>query len=312
MAVRRPPAPHLRPGRPGAPERAPLPPAPAITPDPAPAVVPAAVPASAVAPVEAAPAPGPAPATTARPRTARRAVLLAGAAAAVTGAVGAGLVLTRDQAVPSSASSAGPGSGSVGAAVGDAAPFPDVAADHPAAAAIRWAHESGVQPALSARSYAPDQALDRGAVAVALHRLAGAPAVDTAALPHPFTDLGEDPARVTALLWLHGRGALWGDAEMRVRPEDPATRDCTAMLLAALLRPALAGRGVTWDPATDTALPQPVEPGSALPDLAWLVAAGMMPEEVLPEDADGDATVTRADIALSLHRVDEVLTAALS
>lgn len=215
-------------------------------------------------------------------------------------------MLTRGGEVPSSAASAG------SASVGGSAPFPDVAADHPAATAIQWAHESGVQPALSARSYAPDQGLDRGAVVVALHRLAGAPAVDTAALPHPFTDLGEDPARVTAMLWLHGRGALWGDAEMRVRPEDPATRDCTAMLLAALLRPALAGHGVTWDPATDTALPQPAEPGSALPDLAWLVAAGMAPEGVLPEDADGDATVTRADLALSLHRVDEVLTAALS
>ena len=279
MAMRRPPAPHLRPGRPGAPERAPMPPSPAAP----------------------APAPEPAP-----KRTPRRAVLLAGAATAVTGAVGAGIVLTRGGAVPSSASSAG------GAAVGVSAPFPDVAAEDPAATAIRWAHDSGVQPALSARSYAPDQDVDRGAVAVALHRLAGAPAVNPAVLPHPFTDLGDDPDRVTAMLWLHGRGALWGDAEMRVRPEEPATRDCTAMLLAALLRPALAGRGVTWDPATDTALPQPVEPGSALPDLAWLGAAGMVPEDVLPDDADGEATVTRADLALSLHRVDEVLTAALS
>src|SRR5699024_12028459 len=197
----------------------------------------------------------------------------------------------------------GPGEGS------PAAPFADVPADHPDAEAIRWAHETGVQSAPSAAGYLPQAAVTRGDVAVALHRLAGAPPVDLQGLPVLFTDLGEDPARVAAVLWLHGRGALWGDAELRVHPDDPATRDCTATMLTALLRPALAGVGVTWDASADASLPPAEGPTSALADTAWLVAAGVAHEA--PADRDGDETVTRADLAVSLHRADTVITAAL-
>lgn len=233
-------------------------------------------------------------------------MLLGGAAAAVGGAVLTGALLrTAGPEAPSVASSgaSGPGEGS------PAAPFADVPADHPDAEAIRWAHETGVQPAPSAAGYSPQGAVTRGDVAVALHRLAGAPAVDLQGLPVLFTDLGEDPARVAAVMWLHGRGALWGDAELRVHPDDPATRDFTATMLTALLRPALAGVGVTWDASADASLPPSADAGSALADAAWLVAAGMAPEA--PADRVGDETVTRADLAASLHRADAVITAAL-
>src|SRR5699024_9773781 len=240
------------------------------------------------------------------PRTGLRAVLLGGAAAAVGGAVLTGALLRSEgPEAPSVASSgsAGPGEGS------PAAPFADVPADHPGAEAIRWAHETGVQPAPSAAGYLPQAAVARRDVAVALHRLAGTPAVDLQGLPVLFTDLGEDPARVAAVLWLHGRGALWGDAELRVHPDDPATRNGTATMLTALLRPALAGVGVTWDASADASLPEAEDPGSALADAAWLMAAGMAPEA--PADRDGDETVTRADLAVSLHRAAAVITAAL-
>ncbi|MDN5900538.1 MAG: S-layer homology domain-containing protein [Brachybacterium sp.] len=259
--MRRPAAPQLRPGRPGSPIRV-MPPATAS-----------------------APAPEPAPAAPRRAplaRTGRRAVLLVGAAAAVSGAAGAGRLT---------------------------GPFEDVAADHPGAEAIRWAEETGVQSALTATGYSPDAVVTRGDVAEALHRLAGAPPVGLGGLPLLFTDLGEDPARVSAVLWLHGRGALWGDADMRVRPDEPATRDCTAMMLTALLRPALAGVGVTWDAAAEVSLLQAAGPGSALADLAWLEAAGMASWE--PTDRAGDAAVTRADLAVSLQRADTVVTSAL-
>src|SRR5699024_3945709 len=283
VAVRRPAAPHLRPGRPGAPA-----PAPAAAP-----VVPAPV---EEARVEAAPA--------SPPRAGRRAVLLGGAAAAVGGAVLTGALLRTEGPEAlwvASSEGSGPGEGSPSAL------FPDVPADDPGAEAIRWAHETGVQPAPSAAGYSPQTAVTRGDVAVALHRLAGTPAVDLQGLPVLFTDLGEDPARVAAVLWLHGRGALWGDAELQVHADDPATRDCTATMLTALLRPALAGVGVTWDASAEASLPQSEDPTSALADTAWLVAAGMAPEA--PADRDGDETVTRADLAVSLHRADTVITA---
>lgn len=214
-------------------------------------------------------------------------MLLFGASAAVLGAVGTGAVLRRRSA----------------------APFPDVAAGDPVAEAVRWAHETGVQPALSATAYSPETTVTRGDAALALHRLAGAPAVELAEMPVLFTDLGEDPARVTALLWLHGRGALWGDAELRVHPDEPATRDCAASMLAALLRPALAGVGVTWDPSPEVSLPSAEEPDPARADLAWLLAAGMATSS-LAERA-GDDAVTRADLALALHRANTVITDAL-
>ncbi|MGO1199380.1 MAG: hypothetical protein ACTHV2_11955 [Brachybacterium sp.] len=281
--MRRPAAPHLRPGRPGTPTR----------------VVPAPIPEQ----FESTPA---APHRASPPRTGRRAVLLVGAAAAVGGTVGVGALLrTGGPGAPSAASSegSGPGGGSA------TAPFADVAADHPGAEAMRWADETGVQPALSGGGYSPAAPVARGEVALALHRLAGAPVVDLGSLPVLFTDLGEDPARVSALLWLHGRGALWGDAELRVRPDEPATRDCTAMMLTALLRPALAGVGVTWDASAEISLPQAEDPGSALADVDWLEAAGMAPSSLA--DGPRDAAVTRADLAVSLQRTNTVITDAL-
>ncbi|ATG53088.1 hypothetical protein CFK38_03195 [Brachybacterium vulturis] len=206
---------------------------------------------------------------------------MVGAAAAVGGAVGAGALLRAGgPAAPSAASSrdAAPGGGGV------TAPFADVAADDPGAEAMRWADETGVQPTLSPAGYCPQEEVTRGDAAVALHRLAGAPAVDLRSVPVLFTDLGADPARITAVLWLHGRGALWGDAELRVRPDEPATQDCTAMMLTALLRPALAGVGATWDASTEVAPLRSEGPGSA---------------------------VTRADLAVSLHRANSIITDAL-
>src|SRR5699024_10900200 len=77
----------------------------------------------------------------------------------------------------------------------------------------------------------------------------------------------------------------------------------------ALLRPALAGVGVTWDASAEASLPPSEGANSALADTAWLVAAGMAPEA--PAGRDGDETVTLADLAVPLHRADTVMNAAL-
>lgn len=340
--MRRPAAPHLRPGRPGAPAPqappAPQPPQAPLRSTPQPSAAQPSAPQPARAPMvapatetrpRATPAPPPLPTPPDSPvsgagrtghpgRTRRRAVLLVGAAAAVGGVFGTAALLRREGgADPSAASSRGPGSGDADSS----RPFADVPADDPGAEAMRWAHETGVQPARTPADYAPHTAVTRGDVAMALHRLAGAPAVDLAAIPTLFTDLGEEPAQVTALLWMHGRGALWGDAEMRVRPTEPATRDCAAMMLAALMRPALAGVGVTWDASAGASLPELDGTGaegtesegtpSALSDVAWLQASGMATSVQDSADRDGAAGVTRADLAVSLHRANAVVTQAL-
>jgi hypothetical protein len=121
-------------------------------------------------------------------------------------------------------------------------------------------------------------------------------------VPVPIVDLGEDPEQASALRWLHGRGALWGDAELKVHPGDPATRTCAAEMLAALLRPALAGVGAVWtsEPEDDEALPL---------DAAWLTRAGMVQRPA--GDWDGDSAVTRAELATVLQRADGIISEAL-
>ncbi|MFI8778745.1 S-layer homology domain-containing protein [Brachybacterium paraconglomeratum] len=318
MALRRPAAPRVRPDRPGAPATAatravlataaapapaPIAPAPVESPTtvepptlaaaPAlPEVQPAPFPA---APRTVAPAPeqhpvGPAPARSVPPR---RTLLLAGAAAAaVVGAVSAGVVLPR---------MLGPAT----------SPFSDVADGDAGLEAMLWADDTGVLPAAGG-AFSPEAVVTRGEVAAALHRFAGTPAVPLEDVPALIVDLGEDPEQASALLWLHGRGALWGDAELKVHPDDPATREGASGMLAALLRPALAGIGAVW-PAGGADGPGGAE-GKDLSaglsqDAAWLTSAGMAPDG--STHWQGEQAVTRAELAAVLHRADGVIAGAL-
>ena len=313
MALRRPAAPRVRPDRPGAPApaaaRAGLvtPTAPAPAPVEAPTAVqppsPAAAPALPevqpgpipAAPRTVAPAPeqhpvGPAPARSVPPR---RTLLLAGAAAAaVVGAVSAGAVLPR---------MLGPAS----------SPFSDVADGDAGLEAMLWADDTGVLPAAGG-AFSPEAVVTRGEVAAALHRFAGTPAVPLEEVPVLIVDLGEDPEQASALLWLHGRGALWGDAELKVHPDDPATREGASGMLAALLRPALAGIGAVW-PSGGADGSGGAEgrdlPAGLSPDAAWLTSAGMAPDG--STHWQGEQAVTRAELAAVLHRADGVIASAL-
>ena len=321
MAVRRPPAPRLRSGRPGAPR--PLHPAglPSAPPAAAPPVPSPAASASPPGPTSAAD-PGPTSAAGAAPAQGprRRALLLAGSAAAVIAVpvASAGLLTRHEGDALPAASSSGGGSSTAGLT----SPFPDVPADAPGLEAMLWAAETGVQPAREDGDYAPDAPVTRGALAVALHRFAGSPALPAAELPALITDLGPDPAVSQALLWLHGRGAVWGDHELRVHPEAEATRADAAQMVATLLRPALAGLGLTWDPASAAALadaaslpalPDPGDPDSSAADVHWLAAAGMLVPSRLAEDSgwDGEQPLSREDVAIALHRADQVIASVL-
>ena len=313
MALRRPAAPRVRPDRPGAPApaaaRAGLvtPTAPAPAPVEAPTAVqppsPAAAPALPevqpgpipAAPRTVAPAPeqhpvGPAPARSVPPR---RTLLLAGAAAAaVVGAVSAGAVLPR---------MLGPAT----------SPFSDVADGDAGLEAMLWADDTGVLPAAGG-AFSPEAVVTRGEVAAALHRFAGTPAVPLEDVPVLIVDLGEDPEQASALLWLHGRGALWGDAELKVHPDDPATREGASGMLAALLRPALAGIGAVW-PSGGADGSGGAEgrdlPAGLSQDAAWLTSAGMAPDG--STHWQGEQAVTRAELAAVLHRADGVIASAL-
>ena len=313
MALRRPAAPRVRPDRPGAPApaaaRAGLvtPTAPAPAPVEAPTTVQPPSPAAAPALPEVQPGPIPAAPRTvapapeqhpvnpapARPAPPRRTLLLAGAAAAaVVGAVSAGAVLPR---------MLGPAS----------SPFSDVADGDAGLEAMLWADDTGVLPAAGG-AFSPEAVVTRGEVAAALHRFAGTPAVPLEDVPVLIVDLGEDPEQASALLWLHGRGALWGDAELKVHPDDPATREGASGMLAALLRPALAGIGAVWPSggADGSGGTEGKDLSAELsPDAAWLTSAGMAPDG--STHWQGEQAVTRAELAAVLHRADGVIASAL-
>ena len=313
MALRRPAAPRVRPDRPGAPApaaaRAGLvtPTAPAPAPVEAPTAVQPPSPAAAPALPEVQPGPIPAAPRTvapapeqhpvnpapARPAPPRRTLLLAGAAAAaVVGAVSAGAVLPR---------MLGPAS----------SPFSDVADGDAGLEAMLWADDTGVLPAAGG-AFSPEAVVTRGEVAAALHRFAGTPAVPLEDVPVLIVDLGEDTEQASALLWLHGRGALWGDAELKVHPDDPATREGASGMLAALLRPALAGIGAVW-PSGGADGSGGAEgrdlPAGLSQDAAWLTNAGMAPDG--STHWQGEQAVTRAELAAVLHRADGVIANAL-
>lgn len=313
MALRRPAAPRVRPDRPGAPAPAVprtvlvTPTAPAPAPVEAPTTVQPPSPAAAPALPEVQPGPIPAAPRTvapapeqhpvnpapARPAPPRRTLLLAGAAAAaVVGAVSAGVVLPRVLGPATS-------------------PFSDVADGDAGLEAMLWADDTGVLPAAGG-AFSPEAVVTRGEVAAALHRFAGTPAVPLEDVPVLIVDLGEDPEQASALLWLHGRGALWGDAELKVHPEDPATREGASGMLAALLRPALAGIGAVWPSggADGSGGTEGKDLSAELsPDAAWLTSAGMAPDG--STHWQGEQAVTRAELAAVLHRADGVIASAL-
>ena len=244
----------------------------------------------------------------------RRALLLAGSVAAALAlpVTAGGLLARRGHDSPPAASSSGGGGTAIDADL--TSPFSDVADGAEGLAAMLWAEETGVQPAPTGNTYDPDAPVTRGDLALALYRFAGSPELATEAAPALIADIGSDPLYARALLWLHGRGALWGDHELRVHPEAEATRRCAAQMVTALVRPALAGIGVSWDPATDSALPGLSEDEPSADEVHWLSAAGMLISAQQPEEAadwDGDQILTRAHLAIALHRVDEVIASAM-
>ena len=320
MALRRPHAPRLQSGRPGAdpapaaPELPPEKTAPQLAPTNTaePRLAPEPMPVSAPdATLESTPGLRPGAASEAAPAahgtgTSRRIVVAAGAALAVGGIGAGGVVAVRRVLAGDATSSRAQRAADTGAA--DAATasalFADVAGDDPDIDAITWAHEHDVQPALADGSYAPDAEMTRADLARALHAFGGSPQISMDPVPELFADLPADPVTASALLWLHGRGAAWGDDDMQVRPDDPATRDDAAGMVAALLRPGLRGLGVEVDAPTQVPFEDLVPEDSR--DVLWLLGAGLLGATQRTR-WDGEQPLRRREVAALLHSVQELL-----
>lgn len=321
MALRRPHAPRLQSGRPGAdptpaaPELPPekttppqLAPTNTATPRRAPDPMPVSAPEAAS---ESTPGLIPGPGSEAAPAAhgtgaSRRIVVAAGAVLAVGGISTAGVFAARRFLAGDASSSRAQRAASNGAA-GTARPsaiFADVAANDPDIDAITWAHEHDVQPALANGSYSPDLEMTRADLARALHAFGGSPKISVDPVPELFADLPADPVTASALLWLHGRGAAWGDDDMQVRPDDPATRDDAASMVTALLRPGLRGLGVEVDAPTTVPFEDLVPEDSR--DVLWLLGAGLV-AAAQHSRWDGDQPLRRREVASLLHSAQGLL-----
>lgn len=236
-------------------------------------------------------------------RPARRLVLLGAAAAGTVGAAAAGTLWAMRARRPDAGTAAA-------AQPGGAAPATDLAADDPRRESMLWAQRTGVLPARADGSLDPDGALARHELAQALYAFAGSPDLDVTAAPALFTDLPEDPAQARAVLWLHGRAALWGDDRLRFRPDAEATRDEVAGIVGALLRPGL--RGLSFAITTVPAARMPYtdlradDPSAA--DVLWLLGAGIVDAS---DRWGGDAPMLRGDLALLLHRAQDLIASAV-
>ncbi len=233
----------------------------------------------------------------------RRRVLAGGAAMAGIAAAGAAAVhLLRGErpvgptADPTAAPPAAEGS------------FPDLRGDEELVAACRWAAQHHIQDGLPDGTYGAERAVTRSDVALSLHAFAGAPAVPVDTLPALVADLPEKSDRARALLWLHGRGALWGDEHLRVSPTVTATRADGATIIASLLRPGLIALGTHLDAAnTDTeALPRRERDHVSSADVLWLLAAGVLRKADLSQWVS-DAPLTRGELARLLRRTQSLL-----
>ncbi|MFC0673642.1 S-layer homology domain-containing protein [Brachybacterium hainanense] len=197
--------------------------------------------------------------------------------------------------------------------------FSDVGEDHPAREAIEWAAEEGLVPGGEDGIFAPDGAAVRGTLALALHRFAGAP--ETSLETPVFTDL-PDGEEGQALQWTGTRGILWGDADLAVHGERELSRQDLAAALMSAFSGGLVAAGRAVDPASAAAFEDvPADDPATLP-LRWASAAGALERSRIASDGTQlvnamdpapdvlvpDRAATRAELAVALHAMQELLT----
>ena len=108
-----------------------------------------------------------------------------------------------------------------------AAEFTDVSADVWYADAVNYVTEHNLMDPAGSTSFAPDAEASRAALAVALYRAAGSPAVGAA----DFTDIPANSPYASAAAWAKANGVIAGYADDRFGGEDPITREQIVTIL---------------------------------------------------------------------------------
>lgn len=173
-------------------------------------------------------------------------------------------------------------------------PFTDVSWDHWAYSAVKRVYTRGLMVGVSDTSFAPDQALSRAMLASILYRLAGEPAVTA---ENPFTDVPADRWYTDAVIWAAENGIVVGCGDGTFRPNAPATRAQTAVMLYAYAN--FAGRNTSQRADLSAFADAADVPSWALAEMQWAHAAQL----ILGRDGKllaPNAETTRAEMATIL------------
>ena len=204
-------------------------------------------------------------------------------------------------------------SGEVSAQVQVAAPgeassaglfFEDVGADDWFCGDVGYVLQTGLMSGTSRTQFSPDRTTTRGMIVTILYRLAGAPAVNTAA---PYTDVAADSYCADAAAWAAQTGVAAGIGGGRFAPQRGITR---AELAAMLYRFAKWQGGVANSVAKiadETAFTDAAQiPEYAREAAAWAAENGLIrgsAGQFLPSQ-----NATRAQTAAILHRLNALKT----
>lgn len=170
-------------------------------------------------------------------------------------------------------------------------PFTDVLWDHWAYSAVKRVYTRSLMVGVSDTSFAPDQALSRAMLASVLYRLAGEPAVTA---ENPFTDVPADRWYTDAVIWAAENGIVVGCGDGTFRPNAPATRAQTAVMLYAYAN--FAGRNTSQRADLSAFADAADVPSWALAEMQWANAAQL----ILGRDGKllaPNAETTRAEMA---------------
>lgn len=170
-------------------------------------------------------------------------------------------------------------------------PFTDVSWDHWAYSAVKRVYTRGLMVGVSDTSFAPGQTLSRAMLASILYRLAGEPAVTA---ENPFTDVPADRWYTDAVIWAAENGIVVGCGDGTFRPNAPATRAQTAVMLYAYAN--FAGRNTSQRADLSAFADAADVPSWALAEMQWAHAAQL----ILGRDGKllaPNAEATRAEMA---------------
>ena len=173
-------------------------------------------------------------------------------------------------------------------------PFTDVSWDHWAYSAVKRVYTRGLMVGVSDTSFAPGQTLSRAMLASILYRLAGEPVVTA---ENPFTDVPADRWYTDAVIWAAENGIVVGCGDGTFRPNAPATRAQTAVMLYAYAN--FAGRNTSQRADLSAFADAADVPSWALAEMQWAHAAQL----ILGRDGKllaPNAEATRAEMATIL------------